>query len=212
MTAPPPTRRPPGVHAILDAARRLVGAAGIDATSLAEIASAAGVPLGVLRYHFRSKDHLLIEAWRATFRRIHEHYESRFEAGEHGLPTAMEALDALWMALQDMQGWAPFMVQTLAAAARDRALGDRMGDFNAEAAARVELGLLRAFHEELDRLTLPPGRLSRAVRAGLYGLIVELALCRTPEERAAVEQTYRDVRGLLERVVLSTPPAPLHPH
>jgi AcrR family transcriptional regulator len=202
---PDPSRRQ-SVQAILEAAARLLGSRGIDRIGLADIAAAAGIPLGLLRYHFRTKEHLLIEAWRVTFRRVHERFEERFAAGDAGVGTAMEALDALWGALRDMHGWAPFMVQTMALASRDRALGDRLEDFNAEALARVELGLLRLFSDQLDRLVLPPERLSRAVRTGLYGLIVELAAARTPEQLAAVDQTYRDVRSLLETVVVERPP------
>lgn len=195
-------RRPASFSRILEAARLLVGRYGFDRATLADIAAFAGVPPGVLRYHFRSKEHLLIEAWRATFKRIHEQFESRFAAGERGLDTAMEALDALWSSLRDMHGWTPFMVQTMALATRDRALAERLADFNAEALARVELGLMRLFADDLDRLALPPDRLGRAVRTGLYGLIVELASARDDAERAAVEQTYRDVRRLLEQVVV----------
>ncbi len=196
------SRLPNTVQRILDAATRVVGARGLDATTLADVARAAGVPFGLMRYHFRSKEHLLIEAQRATFRRVHERFEDRFARGEGGVGTAMEALDALWHAVRDLHAWAPFMVQTMAVSARDPALGERMADFNAESSARVELGLVRLFTDQLDRLVLPPDRLARAVRTGLYGLVVELAFARTEEERAAVDQTYLDVRALLERVVI----------
>lgn len=205
------SRLPNTVQRILDAATRVVGARGLDATTLADVARAAGVPFGLMRYHFRSKEHLLIEAQRATFRRIHERFEDRFARGEGGVGTAMEALDALWFAVRELHAWAPFMVQTMALSARDQALGERMADFNAESSARVELGLVRLFTDQLDRLVLPPDRLARAVRTGLYGLVVELAFARTDEERAAVDQTYQDVRALLERVVIeSVTPEEIH--
>jgi hypothetical protein len=95
------------------------------------------------------------------------------------------------------------MLAAITAATGDAPLGDRLDDFNAEALARVELGLLRVFSDELHRLVLPPGRLSRAVRTGLYGLLVELALAKDEAERAAVDQTYQDVRALLAQVVLA---------
>lgn len=194
---------------ILDAASRIAGARGLDNFGLSDIASAAGVPLGVLRYHFRSREHLLIEAQRHTFRRIHARFEDRFARGEGGVQTAMEALDALYGAVRDMHAWTPFMVQTMALACRDRALGDRWDDFNAEALARVELGLLRLFTDSLDRLVLPPERLARAVRTGLYGLVVELAAARTEDDLERVDQTYADVRGMLQSIVLD---APVPPH
>lgn len=194
---------------ILDAATRLAGARGLHAVSLPEIARAAGVPLGLLRYHFRSREHLLIEAQRHTFRLVHTRFEERFARGDTGLGTALEALDALYAAVRDMHAWTPFMVQTMALACRDRALGERWDDFNAEALARVELGLLRLFPDHLDRLVLPPDRFARAVRTGLYGLVVELAAARTDDDLARVDQTYADVRELLARVVLDAAPPTL---
>ncbi len=44
---------------ILDAAERLLGKNGPDATSLREITSAAGVNLAAVNYHFQSKDALI---------------------------------------------------------------------------------------------------------------------------------------------------------
>jgi AcrR family transcriptional regulator len=188
---------------ILEVATRVVADRGLQATTLTDIARAAGVPFGLLRYHFRSKDHLLIEAQRLAFRRIHERFEERFAAGDKGVRTALEVLDALYGSVREAWPLTPFMLQATAAATHDVPLGERLHDFNAEALARVELGLLRVFADELHRLALPPERLSRAVRTGLYGLVVELALARTEAELAAVDQTYRDVRGLLEAVLLA---------
>lgn len=197
------------VQRILDAATRIAGARGLDRTKLTDIARDAGVPLGLLRYHFRSREHLLIEAQRHTFRQIHARFEERFARGEGGVQTAMEALDALYQAVREMHPWTPFMVQTMAVACRDPALGERWSDFNAESLARVELGLMRSFADQLAQLVLPPDRFARAVRTGLYGLVVELAAARTEEELAQVDQTYEDVRALLLQVVLDqVPPAP----
>lgn len=190
------------VQRILDAARKMVGDRGIDATQLMDIALAAGVPIGLLRYHFRSMEHLMIEAQRATFRRIHERFEERFERGETGVNTAIEALDALWEAVFELREWAPFMVQTMSLAARDPKLGERLSDFNAESLTRVELGLVRAFPNQLHLLVLPPHRLARAIRTGLYGLVAELAAAKTEEDQKAVAQTYLDVRDLLLTIVL----------
>jgi AcrR family transcriptional regulator len=200
-----PTTSATPVRRLIDAARVVVGRVGVDGFTLDGVAQAAGVPLGLLRYHFRSREHLLIEAWRQTFRRIHEAFEARFDEGQGGLPVALEALDALWSALRDMRAFAPFLVQTLATATHDRELGARLADFNREAEARVELGFIRLFPEQLDQLALPPDRLARAVRTGLVGLLVELAAAHDEDGLAAVERTYADVRELLARVVVGPP-------
>lgn len=200
-----PTTSSTPVRRLIDAARVVVGRVGVDAFTLEGVAQAAGVPLGLMRYHFRTREHLLIEAWRATFRRIHEAFEARFDEGDGGLTVALEALDALWSALRDMRAFAPFLVQTLATASKDTELGDRLADFNREAEARVELGLIRLFPAHLDQLALPPDRLARAVRTGLVGLLVELAAARDDARLEAVDRTYADVRELLARVVVGPP-------
>lgn len=208
------TERSPSqsVLRILEAAARVVADRGLESLSLEGVARAAGVPFGLLRYHFRSKDHLLIEAQRLAFRRIHERFEEKFAAGAKGVGTALEVLDALYHSVRDAWPLTGFMLQTMAAATRDANLAQRLGDFNAEALTRVELGLLRVFSDELHRLALPPGRFARAVRTGLYGLVVELALARTDADVAEVDQTYRDVRALLELVVLAPDPLPRKLH
>ena len=201
MPTPPTTP----VRRLIDAARVVVGRVGVDALTLEGVAQAAGVPLGVMRYHFRTREHLLIEAWRQTFRRIHEGFEARFDEVHGGVHVALEALDALWAALRDMRAFAPFLVHTLATASKDAELGARLADFNREAEARVELGLIRLFPAHLDQLALPPDRLARAVRTGLIGLLVELAAARDASALDAVERTYADVRELLARVVVGPP-------
>lgn len=199
----PPSRTPRSLRRVFDAAAKMAGDHGLDALTLTSVAEAAGVSIGLLRYHFRSKEHLLIEAQRATFREVHKRFEARFDEGDVGPDTAFDALDALWSAVREMHAWAPFMVHTLSCATRDPELGSRFADFNAESLTRVELGLMRVFPADLHRLALPPDRLARAVRTGVYGLVVELAAARTDEERDKVDQTYRDVRGLLAMVLLA---------
>lgn len=200
------------VQRILEAAARLAGARGLEAATWAEVASAAEVSVGLLRYHFRSREHLLIEAQRATFRAIHARFEQRFAEGDTGVATAMEVLDALWSVVRDLRDQAPFVVATMARAAHDPDLAARLDSFNAEAVARVELGLLRVFEGRIEGLALPPDRLAHAVRCGLYGLVVELATARTDDDVAQVDQLYADVRGLLAHVLVAptTEPAPVH--
>jgi len=191
---------------VLQTAATLSGRQGITAPPFKEVAKAAKVPLGALRYHFRSPEHLVIEAQRATFRAIHERFEERFAQGQTGVHIALEALDALWNALRELREFAPFLVHTASAAASDEALGERLADFNREAITRVELGLMRLFPTESDRLVMPADQLAHAIRIGMYGLLVELAAVRTDAELAQLDDTYAQVRGLLGAVVLAPPP------
>ena len=73
-------------------------------------------------------------------------------------------------------------------------------------AREVEQGIREVFADRLDDLAVPPARLARIIRTGLHGLVVELSLARTPEDFQTVEESYRDMRALFERVVAPARP------
>lgn len=190
------------VQRILDAAASLFGREGFQGASMNQVAREAGVSKGLLHYHFQSKEHLLIEAQRATFRQIFRRFSERFERGERGMDTAVDALDALWDSILAMRGWTPFMVETISQAVGDRPGRVPVDAFYDEAMQLLNQGIEQTFEPELDRLAVPPERLARMVRVNMHGLIVELARATTPEELEEAEQTYRDLRDMFARVVL----------
>lgn len=193
------------VGRIVDAAARLFGAEGFQGASMDAVARAAGVSKGLLHYHFRSKEHLLVEAQRATFRKIHERFEERFEQGERGLPTALEGIDALWEAVLEMRGWAPFLIQTMSLAAQERPLRSHVDDFYRESMILLERGVRNAFAEDAGQLAVTPDRLAMLIRTSIHGLVVELSYARTPGELERVDQAYRDLREFFARAVLAGP-------
>lgn len=194
------------IHRILDAAARMFGRDGYAGASMGAVAEAAGVSKGLLHYHFSSKEHLLIEAVRATFRQLNARFDDRFRRGERGLPTALEALDALWSTVRDMSAWTPFMVETMSLATKDAPLRADLFAFYDESAEMLIGGIREAFANADERPPLPPERLARLVRIALHGLVLELAYARTDAERAVVDQSYRDLRDLFAQ--LHQPPAP----
>lgn len=76
---------------ILDAAERLLAKRGLDATSLRDITSAAGVNLAAVNYHFRSKDELIL----AVFTRLVEPMTARRLALLDALPADAALEDVL---------------------------------------------------------------------------------------------------------------------
>lgn len=190
------------VQRILEAAANLFGRDGFAAASMNEVARAAGVSKGLLHYHFESKEHLLIEAQRATFRQIFMRFSERFERGDHGVATAVDALDALWESLVAMKAWTPFMVETISQAVADRPVRPAVDAFYDDAMGLLLQGIERTFERERDQMAVSPERLARMVRVNMHGLIVELARARDEEELARVEQTYRDLRDMFARVIL----------
>ena len=198
QNAPPTPRGARSMQRILDAAARLIGDAGFEGATMKAVARAAGVSKGLLHYHFQSKEHLLIEAQRATFRQIHLRFEERFEQGEGGVPTAIDALDALWGSIRDMRDWAPFMVEAWSLAGTTAGVREHLDTFYAEAEELLETGIRRAFGDDVDKLMVPPERLVQMVRTGLHGLTVELALAQGAEDLARIDQTYLDTRQQFE--------------
>lgn len=193
------------IQRILDAAARLFGTEGFESASMSAVARAAGVSKGLLHYHFRSKEHLLIEAQRATFQRIHHEFDARFQAGERGIDTALEGIDALWDAFCGMRAWAPFIVETMSLAGQDRPIRPYVDEFYTESTMLLERGIRNVFSLDLDELAMPPERLAMVIRTALHGLVLELAFARTPGQVAKVDQTYRDLRNMFARVALSGP-------
>lgn len=190
------------IQRILDAAARLFGKEGYQGATMNAVAAAAGVSKGLLHYHFRSKEHLLIEAQRSTFRQIHARFEERFERGDTGMEPALEALDALWQAILDMRRWAPFMVETLSLATQDGPVRNLLDEFYEESNALLEKGIRQVFAQQLDQLAMPPERLANVVRTSIHGLLVELAWVRDDVELDRVQQTYRDHRTFFARSLL----------
>jgi AcrR family transcriptional regulator len=131
------------IERILMSAAQLFGQEGYERASMGAVARAAGVSKGLLHYHFRSKDHLLIEASRATFREIHTRFEERFSRGEKGLETALDGLDSIWHAIRDMRSWVPFMLETMSIAAQDRTVRKDLQSFQNETISRLEDGIRR---------------------------------------------------------------------
>jgi AcrR family transcriptional regulator len=198
--ATPKARR--SVARILDAAARIFARRGYQGASMNQVAKEAGVSKGLLHYHFESKEHLLIEAQRAVLRQIHRRFLERAKAGDRGLQSAVDALDALWEALHDLRSQSPFMVETFSLASQDGAVRDAFDAFSAEGTALLEEGIREVFADDLDQLTLPPERMAVLIRTLLSGLVVELARARTDADRARVEGAYLDLRFLFTSFVM----------
>ncbi len=201
------------VGRILGAARRAFGRSGFAGATLGAVAREAGVSKGLLHYHFDNKDHLLVETQRAFFRQLHQRFTERASRGETGLPSALEALDAMWDSVRELHLGAPFVVETLALSSQETPLGARVSAFYEESTDLLEDAIQLVFQDQLGRLAVPPARMAVLIRVLLEGLVVELARARTEEQLARVDGAYRDFRALFERFVLageSGPPVDLN--
>lgn len=167
------------------------------------VANAAGVSKGLLHYHFQSKEHLLIEAQRLTFRQVHARIEERVRRGESGMPTALDGLDAIWSTVREMRSWAPFMIETMSLASSDEPIRLRLDAFYAESEDLLVRAIERVFAGERQRMSMPPERLARLVRITLNGLIFELAYARDEADLKRVDAAYADLRESFATIALS---------
>jgi len=148
-----------------------------------------------------SKDQLLIEAQKATYREMHQRFTEKAVLGERGLDQAIEAMDAMWRSIRYLRAGAPTIVGTLNSGDdRTQVLVDT---FFVESTELLEDAIRMVFAEDLGRLTLPPARMAFLIRVTLQGLIFELAHARTAEQITEVDNAYADVRTLFERFVLA---------
>jgi AcrR family transcriptional regulator len=193
------------VQKILDAAAKLFGKEGFQGATMMGVARAAGVSKGLLHYHFESKQQLLLAAQRSTFHQLHRRFEERFERGERGLSTALEALDAIWEVIFEMRDWAPFMVESLSLASIDGPDREDLRAFYEESQSLLEAGITHVFADSMDLLMFPPDRFASLVCAAIHGLVVELATAQSEEELHRAEALYRDMRHVFSRTALSGP-------
>ena len=201
------------IRRILDAAAESFGEQGFRGASMSAVAKAAGVSKGLLHYHFKNKEELLLEAQRVAFRRIHEEFDGRFEQGDVGMETALEALDALWESVREIRSWAPFLLETMSLTAQYGPVRRHLDAFYDDVMGLLEDGVRRVFEADADRMPIPPDRLAWIVRTTVHGLVVELAYARSPEDLERLDQVYADLRFVFSQVALlpqplGTPPDP----
>jgi AcrR family transcriptional regulator len=75
---------PTGRQQVLDAVETIIAARGLDSVSIREVATTAGVSIGMVQYYCRSKDEMLVMAFEAVAERIQRRVEAGDRAGTVG--------------------------------------------------------------------------------------------------------------------------------
>jgi hypothetical protein len=151
-------------------------------------------------------DVLLMEAQQAAWEQLYKRFQERAERAEGGLPSALEALDAMWHTIRHLRAGAPSILHTLSNP--DETVQDRRARFYNESTRLLTEGIRTVFATDLGNLAIPPERMAVLVRVVMEGLVVELAQARTAEDVAEVDRAYTDLRALFERFVLDAEPLP----
>ncbi|MET8508281.1 TetR/AcrR family transcriptional regulator [Streptomyces sp. NPDC014779] len=81
---------------IADAVSQLIAQHGLDAVTVARTAATAGMSVGLVQHYFRTKDEMLLHAFREVSARIRTRVEARIEDGiEHKQPIARVMADVM---------------------------------------------------------------------------------------------------------------------
>ena len=173
---------------ILDAAIEVLAEHGVAGTTHRLIATAAGVPLGSLTYHFTSLEDLRAQAFFRLSQRVSTAYEAHFQ----GVRTTLELVEAVTDLVHDAVGadaveWAA-TYELYVAALRDPALRE------------VTETWMRTSRTVLERFVDP--ETARGLDALIEGLIMHRMLSTAPASRV-------QTRAAISRALTSLPaPAP----
>jgi hypothetical protein len=144
-------------------------------------------------------DVVLLDTQQAAYVQLHQRFIERASRGDGGLPSALEALDAMWDTIRLLRGVAPTVLATLSSGEEEVTV--RRARFYTESTRLLEDAIRAVLATDLGQLAIPPERLAVLVRVALEGLVVELAQARDAADVARVDQAYFDLRLLFERFV-----------
>ncbi|MCP2257622.1 transcriptional regulator, TetR family [Streptoalloteichus tenebrarius] len=177
---------------IAEAVWRLVGRAGLEAVSLREVATEAGVSMGRVQHYFRTKEAMLLYGLRLAQRRMHERIEARLVRRPD--PDAEDVLRAV---LEEMLGGDHDTRQTiricvafLPRALDDQQVADLLYADDAEIRAHAARVIGQAQAQGRADPGLDPEREARILWSLAGSLGVEVAFGRTSVEEARATLSY----------------------
>src|SRR6187402_3383913 len=123
----------PRVASILSAAAKCFARKGFTATTLAEIGKELGLRKSIVHYYFASKAALIHEVQSFTYHRYLDRLKEATQNGDGSTSQAMEALKALWEAIQNNKTGTGLNIEVWSAARRDPELKRRASALHSDA-------------------------------------------------------------------------------
>lgn len=184
---------------IADAVSSLISEDGLDAVTVARTAAAAGMSVGLVQHYFRTKDEMLLHAFREVSARIRARVDERIEDGvAHKQPLARVMADVMteYIPLDEARRAEYRVARAFAGRALD---APALAQVDRESARQLREEIARAVHNgkecgEVDE-SLDPRSAAVRLAAVMEGLALQVY--REPDGPAG-ETVTRFVRPLLE--------------
>ncbi len=150
---------------ILHAAFTVLSRQGYENASIKEIAEQAGVAQGLVHYHFKSKQQLVL----AVLAEVCREMEFGEEQGAAGAQTAYEKFKGM---LKDSRATHALYIQLIAVGLHDKELGAGVLDFVRQDRAHIE-DIARQVLAEREADPTPARAIASVVEAAVLGIMVQ---------------------------------------
>ncbi len=150
---------------ILEAAFSVLSRQGYENTSIKDIAEEAGVAQGLVHYHFKSKQQLVL----AVLAEVCREMEFGTEQGAAGAQAAYQKFKHM---LKDKQATHALYIQLIAVGLHDKELGAGVLDFVRQDRAHIE-DLARQVLAEREADPGPARAIASVVEAAVLGIMVQ---------------------------------------
>jgi AcrR family transcriptional regulator len=150
---------------ILQAAFTVLSRQGYENTSIKEIAEQAHVAQGLVHYHFKSKQQLVL----AVLAEVCERMEIGSEEGTQGATAAYEKFKAL---LKDQRPTHALYIQLLAVGLYDKEIGNGVFNFLASDRGHIEQ-IARQVFAEREQDPTPAKAIASVIEAAVLGIMIQ---------------------------------------
>jgi AcrR family transcriptional regulator len=149
---------------ILDAAFHILGRQGYENTSIKDIAQEAGVAQGLVHYHYKSKQQLVLEVLEFVCQKV--------ELGVEGEAGALQAFEQTKVMLRESRDTNSLYIQLIGVSLHDAVIGPGVRDFIRSERAHVE-DIARLVLAEREADPSPARGIASVVWAAILGIMVQ---------------------------------------
>lgn len=164
-----------------------------------DIAREARISKGLLYYHFKSKEHLLLEVQSLVFRRISERIQSASVLLGPTSEGVVWALDEMWKFLHEAAPIIPILMDMALRSVHRKRLRNRLIAFFDEQRAALTEGITNVLGPLQGRLGVRPEDYAEGLLALLCGLGFTAMVSEPP---ARVEKGFEAYRDLIQQILM----------